>query len=238
METGRYCREVESYLCRKNAGHLIRIVGPAFERVCAWTERGVPLKVAFQGIDRYVDRYHASGPRRRPVRIEFCEADVLDAFEAWRRAVGIVGVTTDRDHGERTDAVGPSRRRESLRRHLERLVARLDGLRDEGAGPSALDARLGQIAAELRSLRQTAHHARGGARERILQRLVVLDEDLLAVARREADPETLTRVRQEAESELSPFRLRMSEDVFARALGGCMGRLLRERFGLPQLSLE
>ena len=36
-----YCRQVEAYLCRKNDGHLIRIVGPAFEQVCGWATRGV-----------------------------------------------------------------------------------------------------------------------------------------------------------------------------------------------------
>jgi hypothetical protein len=51
--------------------------------------QGVPLKVAFRGIDRYCERYYAKGPRRRPVRIEFCEADILDLFDAWRRAVGV-----------------------------------------------------------------------------------------------------------------------------------------------------
>ena len=78
-----------SYLCRKNEGHLIRIVGPAFEQVCGWAEQGVPLKVAFRGIDRYCERYYAKGPRRRPVRIEFCEADILELFDDWRRAVGV-----------------------------------------------------------------------------------------------------------------------------------------------------
>ena len=53
MEPSEYCREIEAYLCRKNDGHLIRIVGPSFERVSGWAERGVPLKVAFRGIDRY-----------------------------------------------------------------------------------------------------------------------------------------------------------------------------------------
>src|SRR5882672_12638611 len=78
MSSTDYCREIEAYLCRKNEGHLVRIVGPSFELVCGWAQRGVPLKVAFRGIDRYVERYYAKGPRRRPVRIDFCEADVLE----------------------------------------------------------------------------------------------------------------------------------------------------------------
>ena len=51
-EPGAYCREIETYLCRRNGGHLIRIVGPAFERVCGWAEAGVPLQVVVEGIDR------------------------------------------------------------------------------------------------------------------------------------------------------------------------------------------
>ena len=77
-----YCRAIEAYLCRKNDGHLIRITGAAFEQVQGWAAQGVPLKVAEAGIDRYFDRYYRKGPRRRPVRLEFCEADVLDAFDA------------------------------------------------------------------------------------------------------------------------------------------------------------
>ena len=45
MDHADYCRQLESYLCQKNGGHLIRIVGPAFEQVCAWAQQGVPLKV-------------------------------------------------------------------------------------------------------------------------------------------------------------------------------------------------
>src|SRR5262249_33660890 len=84
-----FCRAIETYLCQKNDGHLIRVVGPSFELVSRWEEQGGPLKVAFAGIDRYFERYYRKGPRRRPVRIDFCEADVLDVFDEWRRAVGV-----------------------------------------------------------------------------------------------------------------------------------------------------
>lgn len=89
MNPAEFCREIEAYLCRKNEGHLIRIVGPVFDQVCGWAAQGVPLKVAHQGIDRYFERRRAKGPSRRPVRVEFCEADILDAFDDWRRAVGV-----------------------------------------------------------------------------------------------------------------------------------------------------
>ncbi len=64
MEPGAYCREIEAYLCRKNGGHLIRIVGPAFERVCGWAQAGVPLQVVVRGIDRKLGRFLAAGRTR------------------------------------------------------------------------------------------------------------------------------------------------------------------------------
>ena len=84
-----YCREIETYLCQKNDGHLIRVVGPSFEVVSGWAAQGVPLKIACAGIDRYFERYYRKGPRRRPVKIDFCDADVLDVFDEWRRATGV-----------------------------------------------------------------------------------------------------------------------------------------------------
>ncbi len=97
MDVAEYCREIETYLCRKNDGHLIRVVGPSFEIVSRWAIDGVPLKVALGGIDRYFERYYRKGPRRRPVRIDFCDADVRDVFDEWRRATGVSA-----DSGETT----------------------------------------------------------------------------------------------------------------------------------------
>ena len=125
-----YCREIEAHLCRKNDGHLIRIVGPAFERVTSWAAQGVPLNVAFAGIDRYFERYYRKGPRRRPVRVEFCEADVLDAFDEWRRAVGVSIVAGDAQGGPLVEEpVAAARSRRSLKAHIESVLARLTVLR-------------------------------------------------------------------------------------------------------------
>ena len=120
MNYDEYCREIEAYLCRKNDGHLIRIVGPSFERVCGWASEGIPFKIACQGIDAYFVRYYAKGVRRRPVQIDFCEHDIRDAFDAWRRAVGVRLPGADA-----TEEETPARRRKrSLPEHLDRICER------------------------------------------------------------------------------------------------------------------
>src|SRR5690606_9436989 len=84
----RYCRDVETYLCRRNGGHLIRIVGPAFAMVRGWADAGVPLTIVERAIDACCARREARGGAVRPLRIEFCEAEVREQFDRWRRAVG------------------------------------------------------------------------------------------------------------------------------------------------------
>jgi hypothetical protein len=252
-EQGDYCRELEAYLCRKNDGHLIRIVGPAFEQVCGWSARGIPLKLAMRGIDRYFERYYAKGPRRRPVRVEFCEADVLDVFDEWRRSVG---VSSSEDFSSRTDAssgsdlssgadassgadlsgprVGSSV--SSLPAHLERTIARLTTLR---AGEErGLDAAVEAIVRELDASRAKAKTVRGDAREVLLDRLRELDASLIEAVRAQCDAGTLQQLDAEAGEELRPFRSRMPPDAYQQSHRACVDRLLRDRARLPTIAYE
>jgi len=230
----RYCRDVEAYLCRKNDGHLIRIVGPAFEQVCGWAARGVPLSVVCRGVDRYFERYYAKGRRRRPVRIEFCEADVLDVFDEWRRAVGISGTTADPAATEDEDE--PSRRQGSLPAHLERVIARLTALR--AGDDRSLDDVADAMVRELDAARAGARHLRGDARQALLDRLRDLDRALLDAARAQLDPPTREALAAEAARELEPFRDRLPREAYERSLAASLDRLVRERRRLPVIGYE
>ena len=230
-QPGAYCREVEAYLCRKNDGHLIRIVGPAFEQVCGWEARGIPLRAVFGGIDRYFERYYAKGPRRRPVRVEFCEADVLDVFDEWRRAVGVTSPASPPAAGDDTDGV--ERKRDTLPAHLQRVVARLTALR---GGGGTLDRVVDDMVRDLDSARAGARALRGDAREAFVARLRALDRQLLEAARLTCDTETLRQLGTEADAELAPFRARLSADAYAQSRQACVDRLLRERARLPVIA--
>jgi hypothetical protein len=226
-----YCRQLESYLCRKNDGHLIRIVGPAFEQVCGWAARGIPLKLAMRGIDQYFERYYAKGARRRPVRIEFCEADVLDVFDEWRRSVG-VSVADGSGFGG-ADASGP---RSSLPAHLDRAIARLTTLR--GGNDRTLDAILDRVIRDLDAARASAKTVRGNERDALIARLRQVDASLVDALRQQVDGSALRQLAVEADEELKPFRVRMPADAYQQAHRACVDRLLRERAGLPVISYD
>jgi hypothetical protein len=239
-DVAEYCRAIEAYLTRKNEGHLIRIAGPVFEQVSGWAAQGVPLAVAFRGIDRYCERYYAKGPRRRPVRVEFCEADILELFDDWRRAVGVTQLVD-----ESIDAETPAKR-DSLPSHLDRAIARLTALRGAFAqasapgatftGSAAFDRRLDEAVRELDRTRAAAKQARGEARTAILDRLAALDRELLDAARDEIDDTRRAALVAEAQTEIAPFAARMTADARALAIDAAFNRLLRDAVGLPVIS--
>ena len=228
MDPAEYCRQIEAYLCRKNEGHLIRIVGPAFEQVSGWAVQGVPLALAFKGIDQYCERYYAKGPRRRPVRIEFCEADILTLFDDWRRAVGVTSQDVPADARAKAD---------SLPVHLERVIARLTLMRGKSPSPS-LDGRIDAAVRELDGIRGSAKQARGEARAAIVARLAEIDRALVEAARSDLGDARLTDLKAAAEAEVAPFAARMPADARTRAVSAAFDRLLRDAAGLPIVALE
>lgn len=224
-----YCREIETYLCRKNDGHLVRVVGPSFELVSGWAAQGVPLKIACSGIDRCFERYYRAGPRRRPLRIDFCEADVLDVFDEWRRALGLPATI------ESPVSSRPSR--VSLPVHLERVVRQLTSARAIGKLDEGFDAVIDRAARELDLARAGARGIRGDARQALIDRLAALDRELLQTARASLDEASQDALGREADEELAGFRASMAAGVFARARDAAIDRLVRERFGLPTISV-
>jgi hypothetical protein len=231
-----YCRQIESYLCQKNGGHLVRIVGPAFETVRGWADQGVPLKVAFRGIDRCVERASAKGGRRRPLRIEFCEADVLDAFDDWRRAIG-AGASHVSERGASAEEWGSTSRKGSLAAHVERTLSRLLAVKTGRQDP-AFDATIARVTGELDALAAGAKGARGETRARAIARLAALDVELIAAARGGVSDETTAALQREADAELAGFASRMPVESLARARRLAFERLLRDALNLPVLSYE
>ncbi len=237
MDPGAYCREIEAYLCRRNHGHLIRIVGPAFERVCGWAQAGVPLQVVVRGIDRKLDRYQAGARSRRPLRIEHCEADIMEAFDEWRRAVG-VSVTAAGTAAEPPRAgAGTGRRRASLPAHLDRVLAKATSLLALSEPSPGLHAALERLVSDVDVLRRAAHGARGEARKALVDRLSDADGTLMAAVRTAAGP-ALDDIQRDADLELAPFKPRMAAAAFAQARSACADRLLRERYRLPAVRFE
>ena len=233
-----YCRSVEEYLTRANGGHLVRIVGPAFELVRGWADDGVPLSVVFRGIDAKVAR-HRSGAARRPLRIEFCEADVREGYDAWRRAIGVAASTAPAaEAAGETAATEPAPRRPSLAKHLDRAVARLGGLLGRMDLPETFRDAIGGVIEALGDVRERARTARGSEREALARSLADIERVMMLAAREVAGDAVWRDIERTAAADLAAFRSRLSTEKWDQAVATTADRLLRERMGLPTIIFD
>jgi len=253
LDVGQYCREVETHLTRVNGGHLIRIVGPAFDVVRRWAMDGVPLSVVFRGIETKSAR-HQAGAARRPLRIEFCDEDVRALFADWRRAVGIAPAveseaeggggagSTDDDAaiggggpGAAADADAPADGgRPSSAKDLERAIARLARAAGRLDWPDALREAVSARLTEVSAARAELRGARGEARAAILARVAGGDRAFGAAVAAAAPSDVAAAARADAERDLAPYRGRLAPAAWAEAVAATADRLVRQKLGLPQ----
>ena len=236
-DIGEYCRAVEAHLAHVNAGHLVRVVGVAFDLVRDWARAGIPLSVVRFGIDRKAER-HRTGASKRPLRLEFCEGDVRTAFDAWRRAVGVAAPALP---GQGESGASADAERRARPPSLSRQIARASERTVRAAGrldtPADLREALTAVLEALVALQDRARHARGEAREGVARELAALDGQLLRAARTAAGG-GLARLRATAAAELDPYRSRMPAVSWERSVEMSVDRLLRESYGLPTLDPE
>ena len=241
IDVGEYCRRVEDYLTRANAGHLVRIVGPGFELVRGWAEQSVPLSVVYRGIDNKAER-HRHGKSTRPLRIEFCAEDVRAVFDQWRRAVGIGLESAETTPGapEQTDAttaVETPAKSPALGKHLDRVIEKLGRASGRDDLPGGLRDEADRILQAAAALRESSARFRGDARVEALEQLAALDDRLRLAVRAHAPEDWVRSLGREAEQDLAPFRSRLSADAWTRSIDITVDRLLRDRFALPQIAL-
>jgi hypothetical protein len=230
-ELSQYCRDIEDHLTRVNEGHLVRIVGPGFDLVRRWADEGIPLSVVCRGIDLKADR-HRLGNARRPLRIEFCEADVRDVYDQWRRAVGL-----PRGEGPADDSTDQApAKRPSLSKHLDRVIDRLGRVVGRLDLPESFLEVVGALLQDVSGLLDAAKGARGPVRDELAARLGPIDDRLIVAARAAAGPEVLSALALEAATELAPFRERLKADSWQQATQATVDRLLRDRYGLPVIT--
>ena len=235
-----YCRSVEDHLTRVNAGHLVRIVGPGFEKVRRWAQIGVPLSVVFRGMELKAER-HQEGASRRPLRIEFCADDVEAVFEQWRRAVGVNIVPALDEPAATDDAAAPDAaaesKRPSLKRHLDRAIDRLSRALGRVDLPEPLRDACDPLLQRLVTIRDDAKGARGAARDEAEQALLDCDRELGDAVAAHAAPDVVAAAGCEALADLEPFRRRLDPADYERALRVTRDRLMRGRYGLPHVVL-
>jgi len=206
-----YFTEIEEHFQRVRGTGLFLLSPLDWALIESWKNAGVPLEAVLRGIDATFDKWRSRKSKTQKVNsLAFCTQAVLTGSAPTESGAATSPYTA-----------------EELRGYLGGNAAVLR---------STAGVRYGEIAAALDRLSaEIDEHARD--LQRLEQRLTVLEEKMLAVARASQTDEHLLKIRQDLEADLRPYRSKMSAPQLAMLEKQYLERRLLESQGLPRLSL-
>lgn len=209
-----YFTEVEEHFQRVRGTSLFLMSTLDWALIETWKDAGVPLEAVLRGIDAAFEKWRSRKRRRQAVNsLAYCTQAVMVEAEA------IAGLVAPK----RKEASAPftlEEVRAFLKSNSEALCAK--GYDDIGA---ALD----RIWSEAESLYQDL--------EQMEQRLTALEDKMAAIARTRQSEEDLFQARRDLDSQLGPYRGKMSAEQLSMLERQYLARRLFESAGLPRLSL-
>ena len=213
MNYFNYFTEIEDHFQRARGTGLFLLSPLDWALIESWNESGVPLEAVLRGIDAAFEKWRGRKVKTQMVNsLAFCAQAVLS--EAQLMAGNAPA---------KREPAAPPFPLDDLRAHLENNAA-------------ALPAEFAEIAESLRKLGAEAErHYRD--LEGLEQRLTVLEEKMLALARTRQTEEQMLESRQELDRQLRPYRGKMTADQLSMLERQYLERNLLEKARLPRLSL-
>jgi hypothetical protein len=205
-----YFTEIEEHFQRARGTSLFLLSPLDWALIESWNNAGVPLEAVLRGIDTAFEKWRSRKVKTQMVNsLAFCAQAVLTEAQL------MAGLAQPK---KESAAPFPL---DDLRVYLEANAA---------AVPYP------EIAASLRKLAAEAeeHYQKLEALE---QRLTVLEEKMIAIARSSQSEEQLLATRQELDRQLRPYRGKMTADQLSMLEKQYLERHLLESVKLPRLSL-
>jgi hypothetical protein len=211
-----YFTEIEEHFQRARGTGLFLLSPLDWALIETWKNAGVPVEAVMRGIDAAFEKWRARKVKTQMVNsLAFCAQAVLTEAQI------MAGTAQPRPRRE----AAPPFDEDALRTYLGENSDAVRGI--EGYA---------EIAAALERLaEETAQHY--SDLEALEQRLTVLEEKMIAIARTRQSEEDLLTSRREMDRQLRPYRGKMTADQLAMLEKQYLERSLLERAGLPRLSL-
>ena len=217
-----YFTEIEEHFQRRR-GSLLILSTLDWALIETWREAGVPLEAVLRGIDDAFDKYEARKAKGRVKRVNglaYCAQAVISAVEDMREAA--VGTAS-----AKPEAKEEGFEQERIASHLEDSARQL---RASGiAAISDLAQRPDALAADARAAKPDL--------EQLEAHLSALEEKLFATLITQMPEPDLLVLRQQATSELAPYRSRMQAMQIRQVEQQFLHKRMLEKFSLPRLSL-
>jgi polyhydroxyalkanoate synthesis regulator phasin len=214
-----YFTEIEEHFQRARGTSLFLLSPLDWALIENWKNAGVPLEAVLRGIDETLEKWRSRKVKTRRVNsLAYCAQAVLEIAQR------LSGTGSVRARERSTDA--PFQVSE-IREHLNRAAS---------AFASKQNASYQQLASTLQEL---AHQAEVHSQdlEDLERRLTALEDKAVAIARTVLSDEALLEIRRQLDSDLSPYRGKMSADQITMLARRYLDTRVLEREQLPRLSL-
>jgi hypothetical protein len=209
-----YFTEVEEHFQKARGTSLFLLSPLDWALIETWKNSGVPLEAVLRGIDAAFAKWRSRPPRSRIQQVNslaYCTQAV--AAEAQSMADGGAG---PRQESRPPFAI------DEVREYIARNVSALRAAGHDDIAASVEAVPVDELFADL---------------EQLEQRLSALEEKLIARLRSAAAEEALFEAKRALETELKPYRGKMTADQLALLERKFLDRRLLEAAGLPRLSL-
>jgi hypothetical protein len=208
-----YFTEIEEHFQRARGTSLFLLSPLDWALIESWNNSGIPLEAVLRGIDAAFEKWRTRKVRTQMVNsLAFCAQAVLTEAQVMAGAIQ-----------PRREPAPPPFPLEDLRSYLEGNAAAL---------PPAFT----EIADSLRRLAHEVEQHYGDL-EGLEQRLTVLEEKMIALARSGQTEEESLDSRRELDRQLRPYRGKMTADQLCMLEKQYLERHLLEHSKLPRLSL-
>ncbi len=210
----------------------------------SWQKAGIPLPVVLRGIAQACEAHARKMSRQpkghpRPVRsLGYCQPFVEDVFTAYRASQ--VGAAAPPVAASETGGMSRAKVAAFLETAAAMLTAahqQLSTLVRPDAPHAQLGALLPTVVAQLRTLSGQVQGEAPLHLEAVEITLSELEDRLFAALQADVPPEVQAEAAQAATAALRTHRKGMAAAVYAQTHANYVARQLRERYGVPRLSL-
>lgn len=209
-----YFTEIEEHF-RKARGTGLFLLSPMdWALIETWKNGGIPLEAVLRGIDAAFEKW-----RTRPSRARI---QMVNSLGFCAQAIAVEAQSMAEGAPKTRKEAAPPFSIEDVRVFLERNAAALRKAGQE------------DLAGSLESLDVEALY---GDLEQLEQRLTAIEEKMIARLRATASEEALFEARRSLDSQLKPYRGKMTADQLALLEKQFLERKLLDAAGLPRLSL-
>jgi hypothetical protein len=211
-----YFTEIEEHFQRARGTSLFLLSTLDWALIETWKDAGVPLEAVMRGIDAAFEKWRARKVKTQMVNsLAFCAQAVLTEAQI------MAGTAQPRARRE----VAPPFDQDALRTYLAENSTAVRAVEGYAEIATALERLADEVAQHYTDL------------EALEQRLTVLEEKMVAIARTRQSDEDLLAARREMDRQLRPYRGKMTADQLSMMEKQYLERALLEKAALPRLSL-